>query len=203
MKRKFLFGILVCVFLLTCCISDNGETTTTTPSSKTVKVDPKDLVLDLNEMLYGFTIGDEKYLKEEDRADYEIEHGWQAAYWRQYKSDMNTEVTCSLYPPDRIQDLFNYVKGYQEARVKESSTRRDFSIVSSPSIGDGTFAFQYQYKSGEKWYTTHWLYFIKQNVLVKVWGSQPMSWDDIFDVGNRVANKIPDAPMELSEDVPT
>ena len=203
MNKKFLFGIVFCVLLLTCCISDNGGTTTTTPSSKTVKVDPKDFVLESYEMPGNYSLDKEYYLSKNDIKDWAIERGWQGGYKRVYIEDSKASrivvIGCDFHTLSSIQDAFNYSKGYHGARVSESPDEKDFELVSSPEIGDGTFAYQFKGKAGEKWYTYRALSFIKQNIFVRVVGSWDVSWDDIIEMAEKIAEKIPDKEMELSE----
>jgi cell division septation protein DedD len=203
MNKKFLFGIVFCVLLLTCCISEKEETTTTTPSSKTVKVDPKDFMLEAYEMPGNYSLDKEYYLSKNDIKDWAIERGWQGGYKRVYIEDSKTSrivvIGCDFHTLSSIQDAFNYSKGYHGARVSESPDKKDFELVSSPEIGDGTFAYQFKGKAGEKWYTYRALSFIKQNIFVRVVGSWDVSWDDIIEMAEKIAEKIPDKEMELSE----
>lgn len=80
MKRKLLFGIVFSVLLLTCCISDNGET----PVSGILKVDLKDFMLETYEMPGNYSIydDDDYYLSKDEAKDWAIERGWQGGYKR-------------------------------------------------------------------------------------------------------------------------
>ncbi len=216
---KMVGGIIIVavVAIAVIFITSGGEEKEETPAPTTVppataaptpiKVDLKDLVLDQNEMLPGYIIVVDKYLDENQvMHEWATEYNTQGGYWREFE-DTDNEVYinnfCYLFSPSQIRPVFQHVEEHVEQWTEEATTFKDFSSVSSPEIGDDSFAYEYKYLSNNEWWNGHRLCFTKQNVMVLIIGLHNASWNDVFEVAKRAAEKIPNAPMILETPAPT